>query len=116
MSKASLADFFVVLLEQDIVNVHAQAIDIALNPVVSEKPTFRVDVVVESGPVDFRVLRALRPRQRATKAQKYSGVGEFATQPPHPKRLRGTTVSSPGGLVCCSSESCGSVAIRLEAL
>ncbi len=105
MSKASLHDFEVVLLEQDIVNVLAQAIDIALDPVFFEKPAFSVDIVVESGPVDFRVLRALRPRQRATKAQKYPRVGEFATQPPHPKGLRGTIVSSPGGPVAIRPEA-----------
>ena len=98
MSKASLADLLVGILEQDIVNVQGELVHVALHPVVGERPTLRVDIVVESGPVDFRMLRALRPRQRATKAQKYSGVGEFATQPPHPKGLRGTIVSSPGGL------------------
>ncbi len=116
MSQASRADFLIISPEEDVVCVLRQAIDVALDPVEPEGPNCRVDTVVVSGPVDFRELRAHRPRQMATNAEKYPGVGEFETQPPHPKGLRGTAVSSPGGLVRRNSDSCGSVAIKPEAL
>ena len=83
MSKASLADLLVVVPEQDIVHrtpellgVLGEPVHVALDPVLVERPTLLVDIVVESGPVDFRMLRALRPRRRATKAQKHTRMGE----------------------------------------
>ena len=83
MSTVSLADLLVVVPEQDIVHrtpvllgVLGEPVQVALDPVLVERPTLLVDIVVESGPVDFRVLRALRPRRRATKAQKHTRMGE----------------------------------------
>ena len=83
MSKASLADLLVVVPEHDIVHrteelrgVLGEPVHVALDPVVVLGPNRLVDAVVEADPVDFGVLRALRPRRRATKAQKHTRMGE----------------------------------------
>ena len=60
----------------EVVVVLREPVDVDLDPVLVLGPNRRVDAVVEADPVDFRVLRALRPRRRATKAQKHTRMGE----------------------------------------
>ena len=82
MSTLSLDELLVELAEQHLVVraiasvLSGEEVDVELNPVDVLAPTLFVDAVVEADPVDFRVLRAIRPRRRATKAQKHTRMGE----------------------------------------
>ena len=82
MSTVSLDELLVELAEQHLVVraiasvLSGEEVDVELNPVDVLAPTLFVDAVVEADPVDFRVLRAIRPRRRATKAQKHTRMGE----------------------------------------
>ena len=82
MSTVSLDELLVELAEQHIVVLAiasllpGEEVHVELHPVDGLAPTLFVDAVVEADPVDFRVLRALRPRRRATKAQKHTRMGE----------------------------------------
>jgi hypothetical protein len=70
------AELALVGLPPEIVVVPGEEVHVDLDPVVVLAPNRLVDAVVEADPVDFRVLRALRPRRRATKAQKHTRMGE----------------------------------------
>lgn len=82
MSTLSLDELLVELAEQHLAVraiasvLFGEEVDVELHPVDVLAPTLFVDAVVEADPVDFRVLRALRPRRRATKAQKHTRMGE----------------------------------------
>ena len=82
MSTLSLDELLVELAEQHLVVLaiasvlSGEEVDVELHPVDVLAPTLLVDAVVEADPVDFRVLRAIRPRRRATKAQKHTRMGE----------------------------------------
>ena len=71
-----MAEQALVVLPKELVVVLGEEVHVALDPVEVLGPNLRVDAVVEADPVDFRVLRALRPRRRATKAQKHTRMGE----------------------------------------
>ena len=71
-----LAEQALVVLPKETVVVLGEEVHVALHPVEALAPNRLVDAVVEADPVDFRVLRALRPRRRATKAQKHTRMGE----------------------------------------
>ena len=70
-----MAEQAIVVLPKETV-VLGEEVHVALHPVDALAPNRLVDAVVEADPVDFRVLRALRPRRRATKAQKHTRMGE----------------------------------------
>ena len=72
MSKASLDELLVALPELHVGNRAVKAlllrhpVDVDLDEVLAKRPALIVDVVVEAGPVDFRMLRALRRSRRAS--------------------------------------------------
>jgi hypothetical protein len=82
MSTLSLDELLVELAEQPLAVraiasvLSGEEVDVELHPVDVLAPTLCVDAVVEADPVDFRVLRAIRPRRRATNAQKHTRMGE----------------------------------------
>ena len=83
MSTVSLDELLVEFAEQALVVLPKETVvflgeevHVELHPVDGLAPTLFVDAVVEADPVDFRVLRAIRPRRRATKAQKHTRMGE----------------------------------------